>query len=132
MNQNCIESKISELQKWADWAAQAGSKKLAENQETFRLKRNFQISKKLAELTSKKLTSGSECSIFQTELVSAGMQMQGAHITCCSPFTRHLLQSVSRGRAHGNYGNWPPERNLSDSNISRVRRLLPLPQLKVK
>ena len=42
---------------WANWPAQAGSKKWAENQETFRLKRNFPISKKLAELTTKKLTS---------------------------------------------------------------------------
>ena len=49
---------MSDLQKWANWPAKAGSKKWAENQETFRLKQNFPISKKLAELTSKKLTSG--------------------------------------------------------------------------
>ena len=55
-----IWSKFSDLQKWANWPAQAGSKKWAENQETFRLRRNFPISQKLAELTSKKLTSGKE------------------------------------------------------------------------
>ena len=54
--------KISDLQKWANWPAQAGSKKWAENQETCRFKRNFPISKKLAELTTKKLTSGSNLS----------------------------------------------------------------------
>ena len=50
--------KISDLQKWANWPAHAASKKWAENQETCRFKRNFPISKKLAELTTKKLTSG--------------------------------------------------------------------------
>ena len=53
-----IWSKFSDMQKWANWPAQAGSKKWAENQSNCRLKRNFPISKKLAELTSKKLTSG--------------------------------------------------------------------------
>ena len=41
-----FQMKISDLQKWADWPAQAGSKKWAENQETCRFKRNFPISKK--------------------------------------------------------------------------------------
>ena len=55
-----FQTKISDLQKWANWPAQAGSKKWAENKENCRMKRNFPILKKLAELTSKKLTSGQE------------------------------------------------------------------------
>ena len=53
-----FQTKISDLQKWANRPAQAGSKKWAENQETCRFKQNFPISKKIAELTIKKLTSG--------------------------------------------------------------------------
>ena len=46
---------MSDLQKWANWPAKAASKNWAENQEIFRLK---PIPKKLAELMSKKFTSG--------------------------------------------------------------------------
>ena len=54
-----FQTKISYLQKWANWPAQAGSKKWAENPENCRMKRKFPISKKIAELMTKKLTS--EC-----------------------------------------------------------------------
>ena len=38
-----FQTKISDLQKWANWPTQAGSKKWAANNENCRLRRNFPI-----------------------------------------------------------------------------------------
>ena len=77
------------MQKWANWPTQAAGKKWAENLENFRLKRNFPISKKLAELTTKKLTSGY---IFYELMVY--MELQGVTQLVSKvtpPFFRHIM-----------------------------------------